>query len=209
MKTLLAAACVFGLALSVQAGGAPQQLAASAPSVAPSAATDGLAPDAAPPGGQINPQKAADIQRLMEVADMKSMVSKMMTNMETNMKPAMIAMLPPGAYREQLADLFLEKFNSKLNLQQFLDMAAVSYDKYLSDEDIKGLIQFYQTPLGRKTLTVVPRLSAEMQVQGMQIGQQLGKESMQEVLAEHPELAKALQDASRPNSASGHVFTNQ
>jgi len=120
----------------------------------------------------------------------------------------MIALLPAGDYREQLAELFVEKFNSKLNLQQFLDVAATSYDKYLSDDDIKGLTQFYQTPLGRKTLTVLPKLTAEMQAQGMQIGQQLGKESMQEVLAEHPELMKALQDASRANSGAAHLGQN-
>ena len=124
------------------------------------------------------------------------------------MKSAMIALLPAGDYREQLAELFVEKFNSKLNLQQFLDMATISYDKCLSDEDINGLIQFYQTPLGRKTLTVLPRLSAEMQAHGMQIGEQLGKESMQEVLAEHPELMKALQDASRANSGAAHPGQN-
>ena len=124
------------------------------------------------------------------------------------MKAAMITLLPAGDYREQLAELFVEKFNSKLDLQQFLDIAATSYDKYLSDDDIKGLTQFYQTPLGQKTLTVLPKLTAEMQAQGMQIGQQLGKESMEEVLSEHPELAKALGDASRANAGAAHIGQN-
>ncbi|MGH9574873.1 MAG: DUF2059 domain-containing protein [Candidatus Acidiferrales bacterium] len=208
MKTVLAAVCVFAVALGVQAGAPRQQGSAEAPAVAASDATQALAPDAAPAGGKINPQKAADIQRLMEVANMKSVLSKTMTAMETTMKAAMITLLPAGDYREQLADLFVEKFNSKLNLQQFLDIAATSFDKYLSDDDIKGLTRFYLTPLGQKTLTVLPKLTAEMQAQGMQIGQQLGKESMEEVLAEHPELAKALGDASRANSGAAHLGQN-
>lgn len=208
MKALLAAVCVLSVALGAQANPSPQQQSTSAPVATQSDAAQALAPDAAPPGGKINPQKAADIQRLMEVADMKSVLSKTMTAMETNIKAAMIALLPAGDYREQLAELFVEKFNSKLNLQQFLDMATISYDKYLSDEDINGLIQFYQTPLGRKTLTVLPRLSAEMQAQGMQIGEQLGKESMQEVLEEHPELMNALQEADRANSGAAHPGQN-
>lgn len=208
MKILLAAFCVFTVALGIRANPASQRQGASAPPAAANDATQALAPDAAPPGGKVDPQKAADIQRLMEVADMKSVLSKTMTAMETNMKATMIALLPAGDYREQLADLFVEKFNSKLNLQQFLDMAVVSYDKYLSDDDIKGLTQFYRTPLGQKTLTILPKLTADMQAQGMQIGQQLGKESMQEVLAEHPELMKALQDASRANSGAAHMGQN-
>ncbi len=208
MKSFLAAACVFLFVSSMQAGRMPQQASPTAPIAGPSDTAQALAPDAAPPGGKINPKKAADIQRLMEVADMKSLLSKTMISMETNMKSAMVTMLPPGDYREQLAELFVEKFNSKLNLQQFLDIAANSYDKYLSDEDINGLIQFYQTPLGRKTLTVLPKLTAEMQAQGMQIGQQLGKESMEEVLTEHPELAKALEDTSHANSAAARTPEN-
>src|SRR5690242_21264072 len=138
MKALLAAVCVLSVALGAQANPSPQQQSTSAPVATQSDAAQALAPDAAPPGGKINPQKAADIQRLMEVADMKSVLSKTMTAMETNMKAAMITMLPAGDYREQLAELFVEKFNSKLNLQQFLDVAATSYDKYLSDDDKIG-----------------------------------------------------------------------
>ncbi|HKV47129.1 MAG TPA: hypothetical protein VJN69_03485 [Candidatus Acidoferrales bacterium] len=143
MKILLAAICVFTVTLGVQASPAAQLQGTSAPTTATKDTPQPLAPDAAPPGGKINPQKAADIQRLMEVADMKSVLSKTMTAMETNMKAAMITLLPAGDYREQLAELFVEKFNSKLDLQQFLDIAATSYDKYLSDDDIKGLTQFY------------------------------------------------------------------
>jgi uncharacterized protein len=196
MKTLFVSACVLIAALSVEAGPAPQQQGASAPAAQQNDAPQVLAPDAAPPGGKINPQKAADIQQLIEVTGMKMMMTQMVTSMEARLKPTVVAALPPGDYRDELADLFFEKFNSKMNLQQFLDMAAISYDKYFSDDDIKGLIQFYQTPLGRKSLAVMPKLTVELQSEGLQIGQQMGKESMEEVLREHPDLAKALQDAS-------------
>jgi hypothetical protein len=76
-------------------------------------------------------------------------------------------------------------------------MAVPVYDKYFSDEEIQGLAQFYGTPLGHKTLQVLPKLMSELQSQGQEWGQRVGRESMEEVLAEHPELAKALQDAQR------------
>lgn len=195
MKPLIAAVCILLGALSIQAGPRQQSDAATQPATQ-SATSQDTAPDAAPPGGKINPAKAADIQRLLEVTAMRSMMAQMVSSMEENLKPAIVASLPPGDYREKLSDLFFEKFNSKLNVQRFIDMAVVAYDKYLSDDDIKGLIQFYQTPLGKKTLTVLPKLTAELQTEGMKVGQDAGQESMTEVLAEHPDLAKALQDAS-------------
>lgn len=145
----------------------------------------------------IDPVKAADIQRLIEVAGMKTLMMQSMDQMEKNIRPTLTKSLPPGAYRARLLDLFFEKFHSKINLQDFLDMAAVAYDKYFSDEDIKGLTQFYQTPLGQKTLTVLPQLSAELLAQGMRKGEEAGRDSMAEVLAEHPELERQLQEAAR------------
>ena len=62
---------------------------------------------------------------------------------------------------------------------------------------MKGLIQFYQTPLGQKTISVLPELTGEMAEAGKQWGQQLGRQSMQEVLTEHPDLASALEAASK------------
>jgi hypothetical protein len=136
MKSLVAAVCILLAALTLQASPQPQS-DALAPSAPQSAESQGTAPDAAPPGGKINSAKAADIQRLLEVTGMRSIMAQMVNSMEANLKPAIVASMPPGDYREKLSDLFFEKFNSKLNVQQFIDMATVAYDKYLSDEDIK------------------------------------------------------------------------
>lgn len=146
---------------------------------------------------KIDPAKEADIRRLLDVTGTKALVKQLMDGMEKNLKPMMINSLPPGDYRNQLVDLFFEKFESKADPQQLLDMAVPGYDKYLSDEEIKGLIAFYQTPLGQKALEVMPKLSAELQTQGAKWGQELGRQSMLEVLSEHPDLAQAMFAASK------------
>jgi uncharacterized protein len=194
MKTFAAVAVclLFFGALSAQA---QEQ---TAPSPAPQAAASQTAPAAAP----IDPAKAADIQRLLEVTGMKSLMEQTMTAMEASVRPNLEKSLPPGEYRSKLIDLFFEKFHTKLNIQDLLDMATTAYDKYLSDDDIKGLIQFYQTPLGQKTLKILPELTVDMQTEAAQKGQQIGRDSMIEVLSEHPELAKALQDAAQAQAAT-------
>jgi hypothetical protein len=94
-------------------------------------------------------------------------------------------------------NLFFAKFQSKAEIHKLLDLIVPVYDKYLSDEEIKGLIQFYQTPLGQKTLRVMPQLMAESQEAGRKWGEGLGRQSMLDVLSEHPELEKALEDAQK------------
>lgn len=158
MKILLAVCFLLSGALCTYAtSNAPQQDSTSQQAQPPKAANS----DVAPTQTKIDPVKAADIQRLMDVAGTKAVVAETMNQMEANMRPMLVKSLPPGDYRDKLIDLFFERFRSKFDMQQFLDMAAAGYDKYLSDEDIKGLIQFYQTPLGQKTLTVIPKLTVE------------------------------------------------
>src|SRR5579872_5763280 len=115
-----------------------------------------------------------------------------MDSMEGSIKPLLASALPPGEYRDKLIDLFFAKFQSKANPKALLDLAVPLYDKYYSHEEIKGLIQFYQTPLGQKTLSILPKLMAESMNTGQEWGRQLGAQCMEEVLAEHPDLKSAM-----------------
>lgn len=46
-----------------------------------------------------------------------------------------------------------------------LDMVPI-YAKYLSHEDVKGLLRFYKTPVGMKLIRVTPALTAELMTAG-------------------------------------------
>jgi uncharacterized protein len=146
---------------------------------------------------KIEPAKEADIRRLMDLIGTKKLVIQMMDAMEQNLKPLMTNALPAGEYRDKLVDLFFLKFHSKRDAQQILDLAVPAYDRYYTREEIRGLIEFYGTPLGQKTITVLPKLTGELQESGRKWGEQLGRDSMDEVLAEHPELATALESAKK------------
>jgi hypothetical protein len=165
---------------------------------APPAAERAAQPAAGAERPKLDPAKEADIRLLMDVTGSKNLVKEMMDGTTRNMKSLMTGSLPPGDYREKLVDLFIEKFQSKVEVQAFIDMAVPSYDKYLTDEEIKGLIAFYQTPLGQKTISVLPKLTLELQAEGAKWGQQMGRQCMLEVLSEHPDLAQALAAAGKP-----------
>ena len=192
---------IFSLLLAISASA---QAATPATGVAGRTSQNQTAPtpgsNASPAGAQgakIDPGKEADIRRLMEVTGAKGLMKQMMDGMEKSLKPMMVTSLPPGDYRDRLVELFFEKFHSKGDTQELIDMAVAGYDKYLSDEEIKGLIAFYQTPLGQKALEVLPKLTVELQSEGLKWGQELGRQCMLEVLAEHPDLAQALAAAGK------------
>jgi hypothetical protein len=156
-------------------------------------------PNPTPTAGaaKIDAAKEADIRRLMDLAGTAALVSQMMSGTENNIKPLMTSSLPPGDYREKVIELFFEKFHANADPHQILDMAVPSYDKYYTHEEIKGLIRFYETPLGQKMIAVLPKMMGELQLAGQKWGEALGRDCMNEVLTEHPDLAEALNDAAK------------
>lgn len=167
---------------------------ASRPAAQPSAPAGAAGQQA-----NMDPAKEADIRRLLELTGTKAVMNQMMDSMRQNIKPLMTNSLPPGEYREKLVNLFFAKFQAKADLKELLDKAVPVYDKYFSHDEIKGLLAFYQTPLGQKTISVLPKVTAEMTQAGQQWGEEMGRQCMQDVLAEHPDLAAAL-DASEKAS---------
>jgi uncharacterized protein len=159
-------------------------------------------PGVAPPPGssaqtKIDPAKEADIRKLLEITGAKALALQSMDAMLKSIRPLLASSLPPGEYREKVIDLFFEKFRSRVDAQQLLELIVPVYDKHLSHEEIKALIQFYETPLGKKTLSALPAIALESREVGEKWGQALGSDCMTEVLTEHPELKSALEAAGK------------
>lgn len=139
--------------------------------------------------------KKADIRHLVEITGAANLAVQTMEEMEKNMRPLVAGALPPGEYRDKLVDLFFEKLKSKRDPEQLLAMIIPIYDKYYSDDEIKELIEMYESPIGQKMVSLLPKIAADLQATGKTWGEQMGRQSMLEVLAEHPELQTALQNA--------------
>ena len=152
---------------------------------------------ASTPAAKVDAAKEAAIRKLFEIQGTRAAVEKVIAGMSDNMRPMLAKMLPPGEYQEKLIPLFFNKFQSKLKPDDMLNISVSVYDKYFSKEDIEGLTQFYQTPLGKKVMSVLPQVLIESQTAGMKMGEDIGRQSMLEVLAENPDLEKAMEEASR------------
>jgi hypothetical protein len=184
---------VLLIAAPAFAGPAPRQ-SPDVPAPGPSSAADSQK--------KIDPAKETDIRQLLELMGVKSMTNQMVTSLSTTLRPLMINSLPPGDYRVKLVDLWMERFPTKLDAQQMVDAAVPLHDKYFTGDEIKALVAFYKTPVGQKAVSMAPKISADMQGQGMKLGQDAGRQAMSEVLAENPDLAEALKSARAQQSAA-------
>ena len=144
---------------------------------------------------QVDPAKEADIRHLLDLVGAANLANASMDQMEQSIRPMMTNSLPPGEYREKLVELFFQKFHSKRDTNHLVDLIIPIYDKYYTHADIQALIQFYESPTGRKMAASLPKITAESGAAGEKWGEQLGRDCMMEVLQEHPELREALQNA--------------
>ena len=76
-----------------------------------------------------------------------------------------------------------ETFNVKV-IDRMVDLYAPIYIKYLTLDDLKQIVAFYQTPAGKKWGEATPSITLE----GTKMGQQLGMELAGEI-------QQALQEA--------------
>jgi len=190
-------AVVLGICLTFGSLALTAQHAPSTRTSLPDPQTASASKASAPAQGKVDPRKEADIRKLLDLVGTKALVSQTMDSMSKSIKPLLTNSLPPGDYREKLVDLFFAKFTAKADVPHLLDLAVPVYDRNFSHEEIRGLIAFYQTPLGQKAIATLPKVTSEMQEQGRKWGEELGKQCMVEVLSEHPELADALNAAAQ------------
>ena len=130
-------------------------------------------------------EKKAAIKELLQVTGATQMgelfgnlLIQQMTQVLKKTKPD----IDPKAFeiiREEAESLMTEEFVVKESLLPFM---YPIYHKYLTLEEIEGLIQFYKTPLGRKAISVMPKMTQEGMIAGQEWGQSIGPKFQQKVL---------------------------
>jgi len=97
------------------------------------------------------------------------------------MVPQMVAMMKQSSPNvpESFWNGFIEKWQTKAG-DKLVVLYTPVYQKYLTLDDLKKVIEFYESPVGKKLGTATPAMTTE----GMQLGQQLGMEIATELQTE-------------------------
>jgi hypothetical protein len=116
--------------------------------------------------------KRDDIVRLLTLTETKSQAAQMFDLM----LPSFEALAP------QAPAAFWTMFREKLDMESFVEMFIAVYDKCLTHDEIKGLIQFYESPVGRRLVEITPQISQESFRIGQEWGQSLGQSVAEELI---------------------------
>ncbi len=98
-----------------------------------------------------------------------------------NMVPQIIQMMKQSApnVEDSFWDSFATKWKTKA-VNKMVELYVPIYQKYLTLDDLKKIVAFYNTPVGKKLAEATPKMTME----GMQLGQQLGMEIAGEIQKE-------------------------
>ena len=110
------------------------------------------------------PAKRADIEKLMRITgppDVTKQIANFFIRQMSQSLKASRPDLPAKTYRilsEEINRVIEEQMTTKGG---FLDMVIPIYAKHFSHKDIRGLLKFYQTDLGKNTIKIWPLILQE------------------------------------------------
>jgi len=117
--------------------------------------------------------KEAKIRRLLNTMQAGDMGKQVMERMSATFRR--MPNLPAG---------FIDEFQKSVDPQELVDLTVPIYDKYLTEEDIDGLIKFYNSPVGKKFVSVQGAIMQEAVTAGEQWGQRKALEVVRKLQAQ-------------------------
>ena len=82
---------------------------------------------------------------------------------------------------------FWDKFKAKIDFAEFVEMMVPIYARHLKPDDIKGMTQFFESPLGQRFLDTQPAIQLEQMKVGQAWGQKIGQQVMAELMKQQQE----------------------
>lgn len=118
--------------------------------------------------------KRADIKRLMEVTDVRNISMQIMNRLVLTMQEG----------RSDAHKKFWTDYMADVNPNDLIEMVVPIYEKYFTHKEIKQLIAFYESPIGKKLLKVQPQIMMESIAAGEEWGKKLVQRAMEKLREE-------------------------
>ncbi len=184
MKAVLALIIIYVGTFLVAIQGASQNSVQAAPQQ--SAGQSAAAQPAA-----IDPDKEADIRSLMELVGAREMVQDGISTSTEQYREKLLATVPNNDKGQAFVNAFADAYQKKVDVDQITDQLVGVYDKHFTDDEIKGLLQFYGSPLGQKVASEMPKISREIQAHSRAAGAKAAKEALQALKEQNPDVGQS------------------
>src|SRR5262245_56342339 len=111
----------------------------------------------------IEPAKEADIRSLLELVGAKDSVEDAASNATEQYREKVIETSANRDRAQAYVNSYREHFQKKFDANAVNEELVGIYDKHFTEEEIKGLLEFYGSPLGQKVAAEPPKINREVQ----------------------------------------------
>ncbi len=129
----------------------------------------------------LDSSKEADIKRLLQLLQVERTTEVLMTEGLKPLSVRLEQLLPPEQATEVLAEL--SKTTAKRTAEHAVLKSIPIYNRYFTHDEIKNMIQFYETSAGRKALQIQRQMTKELQ--------NMIPATLRELTAKYPEIKVA------------------
>jgi hypothetical protein len=179
MKAALALLIIYvGAFLVAIQGSSPTSVEAAGQSAAGKAAVSAPA---------IDPAKEADIRALLELVGARDQIQDSMTNSAEQYREKLLTSVSNNGKGQSFVNLVITDYEKKFDVDQVNEQLVAVYDKHYSADEIKGLLQFYGSPLGQKVAAEAPHIAREIQETTRAASAKAVKEALADARQQDPE----------------------
>jgi hypothetical protein len=198
MRTLLVGCALLLGALLVLAHSPSLQVNAQEKAAAPKASSQSSTKVSPQVSSTIDPRKETRIRELMDITGAKNLGQQLIDAGMEQFRASVQDSQPDNPRAKQFADAFVARFQKHFDPNSLTERVIPIYDKYLTADDLKGLLDYYHSPLGQRMLKALPEVTRESQAAGFALGQKAAQETMEELKADFPEFTGAKEEDKHP-----------
>lgn len=134
----------------------------------------------------IDPAKEADIRALLELVGARDQVQDSMTRAAEQYREKLLETVPNNQQGQTFVNTVISTYEKKFDADAVTEQLISIYDKHYTDDEIKGLLQFYGSPLGQKVAGESPKIGREIQESIRLSSGKAAKEALQAAKQENP-----------------------
>lgn len=143
------------------------------------------------PSHSIDATKQTDIRSLMELIGARDQVQDGASNAIEQSREKLLATVPNNDKGQAFVNAFATSYQKKFDVDQVTEQLVSVYDKHFTEDEIKGLLQFYGSPLGQKVAAEMPKIGREIQSATRAASNKAAKEALAELKQQNPEVGQS------------------
>lgn len=140
---------------------------------------------------KVDPAKEAAIRHLMDITQTAKLGDNIATYLTGQIREGVSHTIPPESL-SKFMDTFSQRFSATSPGAAVSEAMVPIYANAFSMEDIQGLIQFYESPLGQRVVKALPDVVQKSQAAGIEIEQTSALKILRAMSDDYPELKQVL-----------------